>query len=774
MFLLAFAFVLTICGTTAAATPQVNTTINDHSNVTTVNSTLQTTNTTKKAGSAGDPIINGTVTINEYGAIRNLSGATVVINSTSGRTLAITTTNANGFYSANFYSTDTQFKVTTSYLGCNSTTNTVNVKLSTNPNDPNYYGTSNATLTPIQAWWNGNYGYASSVYITYYNGYFNAGEIETATNSGSTIYNSYCIDIYTEINPNNILLVNGPLPGTTGNLSAKIDWGAVNYIINHYSPSSPSSGLTSNQMGAAIQCAIWALTTVQYPDYNPNNASAYYHFLTAPNDALISGGSTAIRTEALAIASYASAHSMVYPSTISVSPQITRIANGQPVTITATVLDNKGNPLSGATVNFQTTGGTLSSTTGVTNSNGQAITTLSNIPSSSSVTVTASVSGNYGNLLYDNPLVPKQNLVAENILPQTLLNISIINSDVTANVTLSQTVNSPVNVGDKITYTVTATNNGPNTATGIIINDVLPSGFTATPSIGTYYNNTWVISSLASGSSATLNITGTATSNMAGTTTTNTATETGQDQYNSQLPTTTASSYVNNAVLTITNTGTTPVNVGDTGKFTITATNNGPDTATNIQITDQLPTGFTATTTAGTYNSTTGIWTITSLTNGATATLTFTKTITAADAGTTTTNTATAKWTEYPSTTTIPNSTIYVNKAGLSISNTGTTPVNVGDTGTFKIIITNNGPDTATNIRIKDLIPTGFVASTSTGNYDGTTWTISSLAYGSTATLTFTKTNIPASMAGTTKQIVQPQHGLNILQQSLYLIHQYM
>ena len=68
-------------------------------------------------------------------------------------------------------------------------------------------------VTPIQAWWNGNYGYASSIYITYYNGYFTAGEIETATNSGSTIYNSYCIDIYTEINPNNILLVNGPLPG---------------------------------------------------------------------------------------------------------------------------------------------------------------------------------------------------------------------------------------------------------------------------------------------------------------------------------------------------------------------------------------------------------------------------------------------------------------------------------------------------------------------------------------------------------------------------------
>ena len=70
------------------------------------------------------------------------------------------------------------------------------------------------------------------------------------------------------------------------------------------------------------------------------------------------------------------------------------------------------------------------------------------------------------------------------------------------------------------------------------------------------------------------------------------------------------------ASIAITNTGTTPINVGQTGTFTITATNNGPQTATNIQINDPLPTGYTAgTPTTGSYN-TTGIWTITSLTNG--------------------------------------------------------------------------------------------------------------------------------------------------------------
>ena len=477
LFVLAFAFVITICGTAAAATPQQNTTINSHNNSSTL-STLQTNSKVKKTVSKGDPIINGTVTINEYGAIRKLSNATVTVNSTSGRILATGTTNANGYYSINFYSTDTQFKITTSYLGCNPVTNTVTVKLSSNPGDPNYYGTSNSTLTPKQAWWNGNYGYGSNIYITHYNGNYFAGEIITAVDGTSTTYTSYCIDIYTNIYANDKLLVNGPLPGTAGDLSNRIDWGAVNYVISHYSPSSPGTGLTSNQEGAAIQSAIWALTTVQYPDWNINTGTDYYHFLTAPNDANEANGGTAIRTRALAIASYAAAHSMVYPSSIIVSPKITRIANGQPVTITATVYDNQGNPLPNTTVNFQTTSGTLSSSTGVTNSNGQVVITLSNIPYSSSVTVTASVSGNYGNLLYDNPLNPRQNLVAENILPQIVSDISIINSDVTANVILSQTTNSPVNVGDNVTYTVTATNNGPNTATGILISDIVPSGLT--------------------------------------------------------------------------------------------------------------------------------------------------------------------------------------------------------------------------------------------------------------------------------------------------------
>ncbi len=338
-----------------------------------------------------------------------------------------------------------------------------------------------------------------------------------------------------------------------------------------------------------------------------------------------------------------------------------------------------------------------------------------------------------------------------NVLPYTLSDSAAVNFDVTANVQISQTSTTPVNVGDTAKYVLTAYNNGPSTATGIMIDDNVPSGLTnvtVTPSIGSYYDGVWTIPTLADLGSATLTISGNVVSSMAGTTTTNTATRTAQEEYDSSPAVSSADIYTNKAGLTITNTGTTPVNVGDTGTFTITATNNGPDPATNIQINDPLPTGYTAgTPTAGTYNQTTGIWTITSLANGAIATLTFTAPITATMAGTTTTNHATATWTEYPTTVTIPDSSIYVKQANVAISQSGNYS---GNNVTFIVTATNKGPDTATNINIKDLIPSGLTGVTvtpSVGSYNPTTgiWTINSLLNGSSATLNITGTATPIS-----------------------------
>ena len=54
-------------------------------------------------------------------------------------------------------------------------------------------------------------------------------------------------------------------------------------------------------------------------------------------------------------------------------------------------------------------------------------------------------------------------------------------------------------------------------------------------------------------------------------------------------------------------------NVGDTITYTITLTNNGPDAATGVTVTDLLPAGLTfvsASPSQGSYNPTTGLWTV--------------------------------------------------------------------------------------------------------------------------------------------------------------------
>jgi uncharacterized repeat protein (TIGR01451 family) len=623
---------------------------------TTIKATTNTkTPSTTKTGPKGDPIISGTVTINELGHIRVLPNATVVVNSATGRTVAVATTDANGYYSVGFYSTNTTFSVTTSYLGCTPVTNTVPVTI--NNTDHIYYGTSNFQLTPLSATVLGAGTYGSNVWNQYDNNYEYAGEISMSVN-GKT-YTAYCIDLYTSISTNNKLMVNGPLPGTTGNFSSfllnGVDWGKVNYIINNYSPENATGD--KNVEAGAIQCAIWYFTSApygKYPGGNDPNHPTYYQFLTynstygTPYDGLTKDKTTTdVLTRAWQMIN--SANSMKYPASITVNPGMTRILNGQPVTVTATVKDNNGNPLPNVTVNFAATGsGTLSVTSGLTNSLGQLSTVLSGITASSTADVIASVTGNYGNLLYDdqyNPANKLQNLVAINLLPDVVSATSIINSDVQADVQLTQTSSSPVNVGNTVTYTLTAHNTGPSTATGILISDIVPSGLTnvvITNSAGTtYYNGVWTISSLTSGSSVILTITGTAGSSMAGTTTNNTATRTAQDQYDSQPTVSAASVYTKLANVALSQTVNTPVNVGDTVNYIITALNNGPDTATNILISDIIPSGLTnviITPSIGTFNS--GVWTIPSLASLASATLKISG-MAGSMAGTTTTNTAT-------------------------------------------------------------------------------------------------------------------------------------
>src|SRR5205807_2563309 len=63
-----------------------------------------------------------------------------------------------------------------------------------------------------------------------------------------------------------------------------------------------------------------------------------------------------------------------------------------------------------------------------------------------------------------------------------------------ADLVLTKTVNNPTpNVGDTITFTITLSDAGPNSATSVTVQDALPAGLTfvsATPSQGAYNSGT--------------------------------------------------------------------------------------------------------------------------------------------------------------------------------------------------------------------------------------------------------------------------------------------
>jgi len=81
---------------------------------------------------------------------------------------------------------------------------------------------------------------------------------------------------------------------------------------------------------------------------------------------------------------------------------------------------------------------------------------------------------------------------------------------------------------------------------------------------------------------------------------------------------------------------------GDTVIYTIKVTNNGPAEATNVSLTDKLPSGLTYVShVGGDYVPSSGLWTIGTLDNGVTVTLNITVTVDAGESGSTVTNVTT-------------------------------------------------------------------------------------------------------------------------------------
>ncbi|BDZ71151.1 DUF11 domain-containing protein [Methanobacterium petrolearium] len=301
---------------------------------------------------------------------------------------------------------------------------------------------------------------------------------------------------------------------------------------------------------------------------------------------------------------------------------------------------------------------------------------------------------------------------------------------------------------DTIYAIVTCENKGPN-ATTICVKDN-PSGFTIgneywvgfSPDTTTWHHYNTPFSQqyigFGQGRKVWIGIIGTVTQTGL---INNTANVTEQDIYHpGPLASATAQITVPDAAhvtLTKTATTTTP-NYWDLVTFLITAHNNGPSNAEGVQVTDILPSGLTYIThTASgttTYNPTTGIWNIGTLTNGGTdANLNITVNIT-------TTGTIT-NWANVTAQTTPDYQTFNTTNLTLNTPDAAalelTKSVNnnrpkVHDTILYTLIVQNHGPNAATSVKVTEVLPlTGLkfvgVDSVDYGNYDNGVWNIPNL-----------------------------------------------
>ena len=339
----------------------------------------------------------------------------------------------------------------------------------------------------------------------------------------------------------------------------------------------------------------------------------------------------------------------------------------------------------------------------------------------------------------------------------------------------------PVTAGQTLTYLLTITNHGPDAATNVVVTDPVPPGAglqSATPSAGGNCTTGAVVTctfpNLAANATATVTILATAPSQPG--TVTNTAVVSSNvadpDPLNNSATTNTTVNGAppGTADLSITKLATpNPVAAGQTLTYSITATNNGPDVATNVTITDPVPSGATlqsATPSAG-GNCTTGAvvtCTFPSLAPSASASVTIL--VTAPSQPGTVTNTATVSSSvadpnplNNSSTTNTTVSGLPVGAADLSVIKTANpNPVAAGQTLTYLITATNNGPDPTTNVVITDPVPSGATLQSATPSAGGNcttgsvvTCTFPSLAPSASASVTIlvTAPSLPGTLTNT-------------------------
>ena len=317
-------------------------------------------------------------------------------------------------------------------------------------------------------------------------------------------------------------------------------------------------------------------------------------------------------------------------------------------------------------------------------------------------------------------------------------------------------------VGDVVTFTIYITNNGPDTAYNVVVDDAIPAGLSymlgsAVPSVGSISFVGGVLSWFGFDllDDQTENLTFKVDTTTQTGFLTNIANATAYADPRDPNTKTEASAGTTIEVLPVADIGVvktvtpTTQNYGQEVTHHIVVTNHGPNDATSVQVVDLLPDQTSMlfvrvdNISQGTYDPASGIWQVGDLANSTSAAIDLVFKVNRSN--TTLNNTATKTFAnELDPNTSNDSSEASVTvppAADLSITKTVSNPKPyIHEVITFTLIVQNHGPDTATGVYVVDKLPAGVKYVSSSANYgsynpDTGIWTIGDLPNGAVARL---------------------------------------
>ncbi|WP_350351377.1 hypothetical protein ABS642_19030 [Microbacterium sp. A8/3-1] len=328
-----------------------------------------------------------------------------------------------------------------------------------------------------------------------------------------------------------------------------------------------------------------------------------------------------------------------------------------------------------------------------------------------------------------------------------------------ADVSVQKTVSADPVPGGAFTYTIDVRNDGPSTARGVTLTDVLPAGFVfgATDGDCSFAAGavTCNVGDLAPDDEATITVSGTWAAGVTGTAS-NTATveSATPDPDPSNNTSTVDRPLVPSADIAVVKTSSTsnPLRGGQ-AIFLVTVQNNGPSAASGVVVAEAVPPGLiivSAVPSVGTWSTGDAIWTVGTLMPGASATLTVTTDVVAEGTLTNSVTASSQTPDPTPSNNTGTSTIVAAPSADLRIVKTASAnPAPLNGPITYTLVVTNDGPSTASAVQISDALPAGLrgpttstVGCTIAGGVLGCS--VATLAAGGTFTATVTGTVDPA------------------------------